>query len=43
MYSEPWSDISEYPEGHKEALQRELLIELNGEHVLIGKDLKILV
>ncbi len=42
MYKEPWSDISEYPEKHGEALRSELLREASECHILHGKELKVL-
>ncbi len=42
MYKEPWSDISEYPEKHGEALRSELLREVSESHILHGKEFKVL-
>ncbi len=42
MYIEPWSDITEYPEGHREALARELEKELEPNHILYGLSSKVL-
>ncbi len=36
MFTEPWSDIAEYPEGHRAALEKELETELSSGHVLFG-------
>lgn len=36
MFTEPWSDIVEYPEAHRAALEKELEIELSSGHVLFG-------
>lgn len=36
MFTEPWSDIAEYPEGHQAALEQELETELSSGHVLFG-------
>lgn len=36
MFTEPWSGISEYPEGHQAALEKELERELSGGHILFG-------
>ena len=42
MYIEPWSNISEYPEGHIEALARELENELSENHILYDLASKVL-
>ncbi len=42
MYIEPWSDINEYPEGHREALAFELEKELAQNHILYGLSSKVL-
>jgi hypothetical protein len=36
MFKESWFDISEYPEDHQEALEKELESELASGHVLFG-------
>ena len=42
MYEEPWSDISEYPEGHGSALERELRSEVGLTHPLYEKSFSII-
>lgn len=42
MYKEPWSDISEYPEGHKLALEKELATEVGSDHILSNKILSVI-
>ena len=42
MYKEPWSDINEYPEKHRAALEAELKAELCEEHILANQDFSVL-
>jgi len=42
VYEEPWSDIREYPEQHKAALEAELKSEIGGDHMLANRALSIL-
>ncbi|MGF1725607.1 hypothetical protein [Photobacterium nomapromontoriensis] len=42
MYQEPWSDISEYQDGHRSAIKSELLKELGKNHDLFGVELTVL-
>ncbi|MCH2159753.1 MAG: polysaccharide lyase [Oleiphilaceae bacterium] len=42
MFTEPWSDITEYPEGHRAALEKELVTELSKGHVLFGLSSRII-
>lgn len=42
MFPEPWSDIREYPERHKAALEAELVAELGKKHLLPGREFNLL-
>ena len=42
MYKEPWSDIAEYPDSHREALEQELQKEISGDHVLFGLSSRVI-
>ncbi|NKF52643.1 hypothetical protein G3R49_18970 [Shewanella sp. WXL01] len=42
MYLEPWSDINEYPESHKNKLSFEAKTEIDIGHILFGKELSVI-
>ncbi len=41
MYEEPWSDIKDYPDRHRAALEAELKAEIGGDHVLANRNFDI--
>ncbi len=41
-FSEPWTDISDYPDTHRLAILKELSVELTEKHCLFKRELELI-